>query len=74
MNSGVVKRKREKVIDFEAKAAEAKAKRVEDCMNEVNVVLEKYKCDVQCAVEIAGQIVPLTAILNFPNRVQIISK
>lgn len=72
MSNGLTRRK--KVIDFEAKAEEAKLKRIEGCIAEVNATLEKYRCDVQCTVEIAGQLVPLAVVLNFPNKVQILSK
>lgn len=74
MSNGLRKRSKPEVVDFEKKAEEAKLKRVENCMAEVNAVLEKHRCDVQCVVEIGGQLVPLSAILNFPNKVQIVSK
>lgn len=61
-------------IDIEAQAEAAKVARVERCIAEVNKVLEAHRCQVQCAVEISGQLVPLSVLLNLPNRVQVVSK
>ena len=66
--------KQKPAIDFEAKAEEQKQRRVRACVEEVNAVLEKHRCDIRTEIQYGEQWIPVSTLLTLPNRVAIVSK
>lgn len=70
----MARQSKQKVVDFEAKAAEARDKRVNSCVGEVNAVLEKHRCQFLIVVQIGDQSKPLDQVLGLPAQMMVVSK
>lgn len=60
--------------EIKAHMQEVNRKRGEACFNAIQEVLRHHKCRVRIEVQIAGEFVPLDAVLAFPAKIGILTE
>ena len=59
--------------DIETLAAEARVKRQQECLNEINKVLEQYRCQMGIQVAVGDKVLALNTVLNLPVQISVVS-
>lgn len=60
--------------DIEVLAAQARQKRQEDCGQEINMILEKYKCNLAVFLKFGEDAVPVERVIAVPIMTTCVSR